>query len=43
MLDESCRALRRPAFLEEIEKLLGSGSVRVEELKPGLWHTIAKR
>lgn len=43
MLDESCRASAEPAFLEEIEKLLGSGSVRVEELKPGLWHTIAKR
>lgn len=43
LLDENHRAPEEPAFLEKLEQLLGSGSVRLEELKPGLWNTLSKR
>jgi hypothetical protein len=43
LLDENHRAPEEPAFLEQLEQLLGSGSVRLEELKPGLWNTLSKR
>ena len=42
MLDESFQASAEPLFLEKIEKLLGAGSARLEELKPGLWHTLTR-
>ena len=42
MLDESFQASAEPPFLKKIEKLLGAGSTRLEELKPGLWHTLTK-
>ena len=43
MLEEGYRASDDPVFLKKLEQLLGSGSVRLEELKPGMWNTLSKR
>ncbi|HHW75305.1 MAG TPA: hypothetical protein GX744_08660, partial [Firmicutes bacterium] len=42
LLDENFQGSAEPSFLEEIGRLLGPESARLEELKPGLWHRLTK-